>query len=324
MTATVTIGMPVRNGAEYVEEAIRSLLAQTEKDFILHISDNCSDDKTPEICARLAAEDARIHYERQTRNLGAAGNFEYLLRAARTPFFMWAAHDDTLEPDFLAETLGLLGESPDAIGAVTAVRFVDHSGLLTTVALSGRLADPDPIARARAVHEFGWHAIYGLFRRERLPREIGVEDVFGSDSAFVLGLTLHGRILTSGQVLSVRRVQAEILRTDGRLVWEKALGSDGHLYSRNRNAMCLLMLKYAWGAPIPLAKKAILGGHIARTWWWQGFRREALHDSRLRIDAARRNRRYLLAGFLALRHAILRPGRALSAANTCVRSALRR
>ena len=47
MTAAVTIGMPIRNGAEYVEEAIRSLLAQTEGDFILHISDNCWDDSTP-------------------------------------------------------------------------------------------------------------------------------------------------------------------------------------------------------------------------------------------------------------------------------------
>lgn len=33
MTAAVTIGMPVRNGAEYLEEAIRSLLAQREGDF---------------------------------------------------------------------------------------------------------------------------------------------------------------------------------------------------------------------------------------------------------------------------------------------------
>src|SRR3954452_14103167 len=89
----VTIGMPVYNGARYLEEAVGSLLSQTEKNFVLIISDNCSTDETPEICARLLAQDPRVRYVRQEMNLGATRNFEYLLRSATSPLFMWAAHD---------------------------------------------------------------------------------------------------------------------------------------------------------------------------------------------------------------------------------------
>ena len=60
----VCIGMPVYNGARYLEEAVRSLLSQTERDFLILLSDNCSTDQTPEICARLTAEDPRIRYVR--------------------------------------------------------------------------------------------------------------------------------------------------------------------------------------------------------------------------------------------------------------------
>ena len=260
MTASVTIAMPVRNGAEYVEEAIRSLLAQTEGDFILHISDNCSADSTPEICARLAEEDRRIRYERQEHNLGAAGNFNYLLQEAHSPFFMWAAHDDVWEPEFLEETLSLLAGSSDAIAAMTAVKLIGASGSSETVALPTGLSDPDPVVRARLVNGGGWYAVYGVLRRNGLPAGIKFEDVSGPDMAFVFGLALYGRILTSRRVLSTRRVMGydEAPDPNGRLVWGKARGPDGHLYSRRPHAMCWFMLRYTWGAPLSLAEKAMV------------------------------------------------------------------
>jgi glycosyltransferase involved in cell wall biosynthesis len=307
--------MPARNGAGSIEQAIESLLAQTEPGFVLLISDNCSTDETGDICRKLAAADPRVRYVRQTTNLGPAGNFNYLLQKADSPFFMWAAHDDVWAPDFLAETLSLLADSSDAIAAMTAVRFIG-GGSSNTVYLPTGLSDADPVVRARSVNDGGWYAVYGLLRRDGLPAGIKFEDVSGPDMAFVFGLALYGRILTSGRALSTRRVEGykEILGPDGRLVWQKALGPVGHLYSRTPNAMCGFMLRYTWGAPFSLAKKAMISGHIAHVWWWRTLRNEALHDSRIRIDAARKNRRYLLAILLTLRHAILRPGRALSEA----------
>jgi glycosyltransferase involved in cell wall biosynthesis len=62
---TVSIGLPVHNGAAFLAEAIESILAQTFADFELVISDNASTDRTPEICRSYAAADGRIRYYRQ-------------------------------------------------------------------------------------------------------------------------------------------------------------------------------------------------------------------------------------------------------------------
>ena len=56
----ISIGMPVYNGEKYIKGAIDSLLAQTFTDFELIISDNCSTDKTSQICNEYALKDSRI------------------------------------------------------------------------------------------------------------------------------------------------------------------------------------------------------------------------------------------------------------------------
>ena len=52
----VTIGIPVFNGAAYLEDAIRSAMNQTFTDLEIVVSDNASTDSTPAILERLAGE----------------------------------------------------------------------------------------------------------------------------------------------------------------------------------------------------------------------------------------------------------------------------
>src|SRR5271154_2227206 len=111
-TPDLTIGFPVSNGAALLGRALESLLAQTHRDFILHISDNASNDGTAELCQQFAARDKRIIYVRQPRNIGAVRNFRFLLQQAKTPFFMWAAHDDWWDPKFVAENLSAVIKDP--------------------------------------------------------------------------------------------------------------------------------------------------------------------------------------------------------------------
>ncbi|MFQ3684906.1 glycosyltransferase family 2 protein, partial [Roseiflexus sp.] len=46
---SVSIGLPVYNGAQYLVKALDSLLSQTYDDFEIIISDNASSDATPDI-----------------------------------------------------------------------------------------------------------------------------------------------------------------------------------------------------------------------------------------------------------------------------------
>jgi glycosyltransferase involved in cell wall biosynthesis len=80
-TPKISIGLPVRNGEEYLEESIDSILAQTFTDFELIISDNASTDRTEAICRAYAAKDRRIRYYRNPVNIGGAnyGNLTFQL-----------------------------------------------------------------------------------------------------------------------------------------------------------------------------------------------------------------------------------------------------
>ena len=71
----VSIGLPVYNGEEFLEETLGSLLSQTIADFELVISDNASTDNTQNICLAYAAKDDRIRYYRNKHNIGCYGNF---------------------------------------------------------------------------------------------------------------------------------------------------------------------------------------------------------------------------------------------------------
>src|ERR1700749_639605 len=97
----VSIGLFLYNGDRFLAAAIESILNQTFKDFELIISDNCSTDRSDEICRRYAAADSRIRYYRNEKNMGAGWNLRNVYFKATGKYFKWAAHDDTLEPRFL-------------------------------------------------------------------------------------------------------------------------------------------------------------------------------------------------------------------------------
>ncbi len=86
----VSIGLAVYNGEKYLGQAIDSILAQTFTDFELIISDNASTDRTPEICKKYAAQDARIRYHRNPTNIGGANNENQTFRMSRGEYFRWA------------------------------------------------------------------------------------------------------------------------------------------------------------------------------------------------------------------------------------------
>ena len=54
----VSVGVPVFNGEAFLEDAIRSVLAQTLGDLELMLCDNASSDRTAEICRDYEARDA--------------------------------------------------------------------------------------------------------------------------------------------------------------------------------------------------------------------------------------------------------------------------
>ena len=286
----VTVGMPVYNGARYLEAAVRSFQRQTHSDFVLVISDNCSTDETPTICASLAKGDPRIRYVRQESNLGSARNFEYLIRSADSHYFTWAAHDDTRQPEFLEETLRLLQSDPDAIGCAIGVDLVDESGRFLRYAKPPLgLASQSPAIRARAVREQGYLAIYGLLRLAKMQFDLSVPDILGSDTIFVHRLAMQGRFVVCARPLLV---------LVDRPIATRQAGSEGYLYqvdARWRDTH-RLMLRDTKNAPLPrLQKIRVSAGILAVD--FSDWRRVMFNAAKAQRESALARRRRF-EGFL--------------------------
>jgi glycosyltransferase involved in cell wall biosynthesis len=268
----VTIGMPVYNGARYLEEAVRSILNQTERDFLLLISDNCSTDATAAICQRLASEDSRIKYYRQPSNLGAIANFGFVLQAARSPFFMWAAHDDIRSPDCLSESLATLSENPEAAGCAMAVQVVDDAGMPLRLAAApcSRIGSSDVVRRCRSITlDPGGFAVYSLFRRDMLPAFGRQPNIVGFHHAYVFNVALNRPFVTTQRPLLVYREAAgwvPSLGPDKRIHWSKGAGEESNLYNGPPTDMCRYMWACTDEAPITRTQRMLLRIHIVRLW----------------------------------------------------------
>jgi glycosyltransferase involved in cell wall biosynthesis len=125
--AEVTVLMPVRNGARFLEPAIGSILAQNLRSFEFIICDDGSTDETPQILARSAARDGRIRViTLPSGGLVAALNTGML--EARTGWVARMDADDVAWSDRLAVQLAAARAHPGAAGIASAWRIIDENG----------------------------------------------------------------------------------------------------------------------------------------------------------------------------------------------------
>ena len=128
MSTQITIYLPVYNGANYIEYAIKSILRQTHADFSLIISDNCSTDETVSIVSKYL-HDERIQLIKQPYNVGMIKNGNDGLDIIKTKYFMMLAHDDYFYDDNALKMAIVILENNENISAVYSnMFFVDERG----------------------------------------------------------------------------------------------------------------------------------------------------------------------------------------------------
>ena len=127
MQADVTIFLPVYNGANYIRQAMDSVLAQSYTNWTFLIVDNCSTDNTAELCRPYLA-DPRFKYVLNETNLGVHGNFHKALSLCETPYFAYLSHDDIyVRPDAFAEAHDLLEADAELAMVNAPVRWLDQN-----------------------------------------------------------------------------------------------------------------------------------------------------------------------------------------------------
>lgn len=107
MNDLVSIIMPSYNTAQYIDETIASVLAQTYTNWELIIVDDCSKDNTDEVVGRYLS-DSRIRYLKNEKNSGAAVSRNRALREATGKWIAFLDSDDLWHPQKLEKQINFM------------------------------------------------------------------------------------------------------------------------------------------------------------------------------------------------------------------------
>lgn len=206
----VTIGVPVFDGENYLADALDSLLAQTYTDLEIIVCDNASTDRSGEIAEDYARRDPRVFYHRNQINLGPCRNFNLLVELAGGEFFKWAAHDDLIEPTFVARCVEVLDAEPDVVLVQALTRIIDDSGRELAIYDSGLqgAASEDPVDRfgSLVLTPHVCTEMFGLFRTEALRATKRLTGNYhGCDRAMLAEAALVGRFAQIAEPLFMNR-----------------------------------------------------------------------------------------------------------------------
>jgi len=124
---SVTVLMPVYNGAAYLGAAIESICRQTHSDFEFLIVDDGSTDGSGEILQAFAAQDSRIRLiHGMHEGLATARNCGLAL--ARGTVIVCMDADDVAMPERIERQLAYLAERPRVAAVGSALRLINKDG----------------------------------------------------------------------------------------------------------------------------------------------------------------------------------------------------
>lgn len=263
----VTIGLPVYNGARFLDRALDALLALRGPSIEIVIADNASTDRSAEIAEARAARDARIRVLRSETNLGVEANFARVLEGARGRYFMWAACDDWWAPDFASRLVSALDADPSAVVGMTAIERISESGAVLDVVRFSGADDPSSLgaweltmrlAGGRPYHLF----IYGLYRTGFLTRVFtGFAPVVAADRLFLCRVAMAGGFVYVDEVLHRRTVRQAPL---GERYGDEMIG---RLWQGSwpRLRLALAAGPYLWRSPVlPAGRRAWIAPIVLR------------------------------------------------------------
>jgi glycosyltransferase involved in cell wall biosynthesis len=209
MTPLLSVCVPVYNGAEFLGETLDSVLGQTFGNYEILISDNGSTDATPEICARYAAQDPRIHTVRFETNQGPLKNFNRLYELARGEYIKFTPHDDLFDPTYLAKCIDVLETDPSVVACNTRVMIIDAEG--RRVKMSDDKVDADlaePSARFYSLLNnekcFDLFSVIRMEALRKMPSPL-LQSYAHTDGVLLARLGLLGRIRHLPEALYLNR-----------------------------------------------------------------------------------------------------------------------
>lgn len=164
----VSVVVPVYNVAQYIEQALTSVLSQTFLDFEIVVVDDGSTDETYELVELIAKRDARVRLFRNERNMKIAETLNKGVASARGDFIARFDGDDIMPPDRLQRQLSYILSHPE-IGVVgCSYDCIDENGIhVKSVHL------PSDYRTIAKLIRFGSPVAHNWMARREIYRKIG-------------------------------------------------------------------------------------------------------------------------------------------------------
>lgn len=111
MEPRVTVLMPVYNAGQYIEEAMKSILSQTFRNYEFLIINDGSTDNSPDVIRKFS--DTRIRFVENESNMRLSGTLNKGIRLARGEYIARMDADDISLPTRFEKQVGFLDQNPD-------------------------------------------------------------------------------------------------------------------------------------------------------------------------------------------------------------------
>ena len=212
------VGVPIRDDVEHLQRALETLLAQTEREYLVVVVDDSDTDAPAAVVRSFAAADARVSYHRNERRLGLVGNWRRAFALARAaapeaPYFAWGSDHDLWEPGWLASLCAELDARPAAVLAYPLNDAISENGSVLRAPWRFTTAgEPPPVRFVRVLRRMvAGDMVYGLFRAEAVEACGVLRDVLMPDRLLLAELSLQGEFRQVPELLWHRRLRERVL-----------------------------------------------------------------------------------------------------------------
>ncbi|MDG2252929.1 MAG: glycosyltransferase [Methylophilaceae bacterium] len=216
----VTLGMPIYNGALWLNQAIKTLVAQDYPNTQILLIDDCSSDDSWNICQEYSKEHANITIERNNKNIGAIANFKKVLSKAEGKYFVWCSQDDYWEKDFTSLLVPRLEGDSDSVIAMgrTVIHSDDKQPYEVTIL-------PKSNSNFNSYFSQAFWLMYPFYKKQFIKNNLFLHGLINTqilkdandsfpgdmlvDRHFLIQLALSGKFLFVDQILYHRRVHKD-------------------------------------------------------------------------------------------------------------------
>ncbi|MEG4021482.1 glycosyltransferase family 2 protein [Microcoleus sp. S13C4] len=169
----VSVIIPAYNAEPFIEETLKSVLAQTYSAIEVLVVDDGSQDRTPEIVEKISQKDSRVLLVKQ-QNAGVAAARNFGIQKSRGEYIAPIDADDIWYPENIEKQVKCMLEGGEEVGVVYSWTVdLDEKGLLTGGFRSYRIEGD--VYATLICHNFIGNASASLIRRSCLEN-VGVYD----------------------------------------------------------------------------------------------------------------------------------------------------